>query len=525
MYSLSGRYNKILVHLTLAGLLGSVFSVGCSGSAEDSANSDGSIDIGTSMCDPEPLPTPVGLLVAVNGSPSGDGSAAKPLDLATALSRQSPANKAGGRILIKGGTYEGRYQSELTGTETQPIIVRAMPGERVTLDGCGKNIDPYLTNPAMGTPPNTLEVRGAYTQFIGIEVTCGRSDGKLGRISLKSGSNPDDLINRGGVSVYGQSIKISDFIVHDGSGGVDLWKTATGSELYGTIIYNQGWQGPAGDRGHGHSVYTQNGTGTLRYEHNVFFFGYSFGMHAYTAGMAPIQGFDLIENVWFRSGASAVGGESAIEDGFLIGGESVKDPMGNEQGSPAGRTQLIGNLSWAPNPDARGIGLGWAKAITNKEILLQANYLTGQVRFNAPWTSVTLDNNTIYGNLTGSVPGAFPNNVISQNRPSGAKVFIRKDKYDSSRALIAIFNWDSLDAIDVDLSEVLSGRGQYKIHSVMDLFGSAVTEGVYTGSGKIRIPMGTRPAIAPIGASTNIEPSDDPKKDFGVFVLHFSRCH
>src|SRR5213593_5132219 len=66
---------------------------------------------------------------ATNGSSSNDGSIGRPLDLTTALSSSSPV-KPGDTLLIRGGTYTGRFHSYLTGTASSPIRVRPYPGER-----------------------------------------------------------------------------------------------------------------------------------------------------------------------------------------------------------------------------------------------------------------------------------------------------------------------------------------------------------------------------------------------------------
>ncbi len=45
-------------------------------------------------------------------------------------------------------------------------------------------------------------------------------------------------------------------IVHDTRQGFSFWDEATNSEIYGSIVYYNGWQRP--DDGHGHGVYGQN---------------------------------------------------------------------------------------------------------------------------------------------------------------------------------------------------------------------------------------------------------------------------
>ena len=72
-----------------------------------------------------------GYYVSPTGSASGDGSASRPWDLATALAHPSKV-VAGDTIWLRGGSYRGALTSRLTGTASRPIVVRQYPGERAT---------------------------------------------------------------------------------------------------------------------------------------------------------------------------------------------------------------------------------------------------------------------------------------------------------------------------------------------------------------------------------------------------------
>jgi hypothetical protein len=71
--------------------------------------------------------------VGPEGQPTGDGTQASPWDLATALG-QPRVVKPGDTLWLRGGTYRGGFTSTLRGTRDAPITVRAVPGERVTVD-------------------------------------------------------------------------------------------------------------------------------------------------------------------------------------------------------------------------------------------------------------------------------------------------------------------------------------------------------------------------------------------------------
>lgn len=445
----------------------------------------------SSACTPRTPPTLTGLWVAPDGTANGDGSAAAPYDLETALAAGGPA-RPGDTVLLRGGLYQGRFESTISGTEALPIVIRAAPGEHVRLDGN-----------AAGSTGSTLAVRGHDTHFHDFEVFHSGTH----RITTQSGSAPTD-IDRGGVAIYGPRNKIIHFTVHDTGGGIDPWKAATNTEVYGSFVYNQGWLGP--DRGHGHSVYTQSNEGTMRFAHNVFFFGYSFGMHAYGSANAPLRGFDLIENVWFRSGAS-VPGEGGMKDGCLIGG-----------GQPAERVRLIGNIGWGPSVGERSVALGYGDTPC-EDVLLERNTIVGRTNFAVPWSSVTLRENEFYGAVSGVDTAEHPDNLYSNSLPTADIVRVFPDRYDATRALVVILQAGDAASVEVALDQQLPKGASYTLHSAFDLFGEPVTAGSYDG-GAVTIAMGSKPAPQPIGAPDAITGSDDPGRRFGVFVLRWVPC-
>src|SRR5438105_4550939 len=72
--------------------------------------------------------------VSASGSSQGNGSAAAPWNLATALNATSQV-QPGDRVWIRGGTYKGTFVCRLMGSAAAPIIVRNYQNERVILDG------------------------------------------------------------------------------------------------------------------------------------------------------------------------------------------------------------------------------------------------------------------------------------------------------------------------------------------------------------------------------------------------------
>ena len=95
----------------------------------------------------------------------GTGTITNPWALQTALSQPAVVHP-GDTIWLRGGTYTGHFTSYLTGTASQPIVVRPYPGERATLDG---NMNP--SESGNSEPVLTVHICSGYTWYWGLEVT------------------------------------------------------------------------------------------------------------------------------------------------------------------------------------------------------------------------------------------------------------------------------------------------------------------------------------------------------------------
>jgi Right handed beta helix region len=400
--------------------------------------------------------------VAPGGAASGDGTSDRPLDLITALSKHSPA-APGDTLVLLSGRYTGAFVSDLTGAESNPIIVRQASGARATIDG-------------------TLTVNGAWTTYWGFEVTNSSDD--------RTKERPTGLI------IYGPHTRFINLVVHDSGNGFGFWTPAVDSEIYGCLIYHNGWQGPDPDRGHGHGIYTQNHTGQKRIVDNVIFNGFGWGIHAYTEGGA-LNGFHIEGNAVFNSGSSTRQGYHY--DNILVGGLR-----------PAERIEVIGNYTYHTFGQGGSNRLGYSAQ--NKDVVVKDNYFAGgstvlQVR---GWESLVLTGNTLVGleNLLsvtlpkGAAAEIDNNTSVQGDHPTGAKIFIRPNRYESGRANIIVYNWDRADSVAVDLREVLAVGERYEVHNVVDYFGVPVSAGTYSG-GPITLSM--------TGTSTGPE--------FNVFVV------
>jgi hypothetical protein len=431
--------------------------------------------------------TPVVYYVSPEGRAGGDGSVERPLDLATALGARSPA-RPGDTILVRGGTYRGPFTSTLAGVDGKPIVVRAAAGERATIDG-------------------ELVVRGAWTWYWGLEL---------------ANSGPDRTRERpAGASVFGPHTKLINLVVHDNGNGVGAWTPAEDAEVYGCLIYRNGWQGAEPDRGHGHGIYTQNDAGTKRLVDNIIFNQFGYGIHAYSE-QGALRGFHLEGNILINNGIAAR--YQSRVDNILVGGLQ-----------PADRINVVNNLSY----HTPGIGgtnkIGYQA--DNKGAVVQGNYfIGGNPAFRLTgFERATITGNTFYEKRQnvieilpprqtqeysyhvdensywqGEYPAPFGFGIQRFNfadwqqrygfdkssrwittpgkRPTGTVIFLRPNPYEPGRAHLGILNWDLKETVEVDLQGILTSGTAYEIRNAMDYYGAPVATGVFGGV-PVAVPM------------------------------------
>ncbi|MGZ8802844.1 MAG: hypothetical protein ACXWZL_09615, partial [Mycobacterium sp.] len=413
--------------------------------------------------------------VAPDGSPTNDGSQTRPLDLATALSSSSPA-RAGDTIWLRGGVYRGNFVSLLNGAPGLPVIVRQYPGERASIDG---SVSPTST---------ALQVKGSYTWFWGFEVTNSAPNRSSGASSRGAA-----------VAQFGPYTKLINLVIHDGLDGIQTWEGATEAEVYGNVLYNNGAEGS--DRGHGHSMYLQNGTGVKRIVDNVLSNSYSFGIHAYTEG-GSINNMHFEGNIAFNHGMlSAVSGAKA---NYFIGGAKV-----------AQNTAWLDNYGYYPmGSQGRNGDMGWGTACN--DIRVQDNYFAGGTALKVNCTNAQVSGNWLYGTVESSLRSAFPNNVYSTSDPGGLYVVVRPNAYEKGRANIAVYNWAKQGSVQVDISTAgLASGARYEIRDAQNFFGTPVVTGTYSGA-PVTIPMTGLTAAQPVG--TSLRPASSGPT-FGAFVV------
>jgi hypothetical protein len=376
-------------------------------------------------------------LVGPNGKATAQGTKDDPWDIASALAAEHPV-EPGDTVWLLKGTYKrpfengGRgFQVRLAGKEGCPVHVRAEKGERVTIDG-GLALDKLVN----------------YLWMWDMEITVSEP------LVKGSPGNPAEAtswpnLNRplGGLNIEtGTGCKFINIVSHHNSGGVGFFAGCKDSELYGCLIYDNGWIGR--DRGHGHAIYVQNKDGTKIISDCVMSGGCGYTMHAYTE-----KGF--VNNIVYE-GNIAYDNPNA----FLVGGGKPSHGIvaKNNYLYKAGNL-LVAHLNRK-----------------NEDCELRDNVIVnGELRIGV-CSRIINEGNLVLGE--------------KDERPGGAKIVFRPNKYDSQRANLAIFNWEKKEKVAVDTGDFLKAGDRYRLMDPRDFYGKPVHSGLADGK-VIRVPMST----------------------------------
>jgi len=459
-----------------------------------------------------------GWYVAVNGTSTNAGTMASPWSLAHALTQPSGV-RPGDTIWVRGGTYKQYdWTSKLIGTSSAPIVVRAYPGERAAIETQGM-----------------FQIQGSDTWWWGLEWRFSWTT----RTSPESGSHPTAIAGPlSTVYVTGPRTKIINSLVHDTGDGVAIWQEAAGSELYGSLVWYTGWQGP--DRGHGHAVYTQNGGAQMVYRDNLLWDSYDIGVQAYGGGGVPIRNYLFEGNAIWGHGTLATSGSSSQAqfggDGngqdFTIQKNVIYDLLDAASAARFGYNTSVSYYRYTVR-DNWFVGGGPTLRIWN---LFQSTFV-GNTTYN-PYCSDgcrmdflgnrsgwTWSGNSHYGNA-GAVDWLYnnaPKTWSSWKSATGLggsdayaagappqKVLVRPNAYEKGRANIVVLSFNGASTAVADLSGIglPVGRG-FEVRNAQNYFGTPVLTGTYQGgtitlplSGLTKAPISGNAPKSPLGTGT-----------------------
>ncbi len=317
----------------------------------------------------------------------------------------------------------------LQGTPEQPIHIRPVPGERVTIDG-----------------GLTVESPANYLWIWELEILVSENF-TLPRRLEEPGSHPQSYGRPwGGLNIYaGQGCKYIHLVIHANAQGVSFWRGATDSELYGCIIYDNGWDAP--DRGHGHAVYTQNELGVKTIADCIMTGGFGHTMHAYGSPRAFVHNYLIEGNVAYHAGR------------FLVGGEG-----------PAKGIRVLRNFLYRVN-----MQIGYT-APENEDCEVRDNVVVEGTLNIIRFKHAVSENNFVL----------LPGSPRPMDRPS--LVELRPSKYDPNRAHLVIYNWQKAATVDVDFRPWLNAEESFELKDPRDFFGPAVFTGK-VAKGPTAIPV------------------------------------
>jgi len=368
--------------------------------------------------------------VGPDGKTTNPGTKESPWDITSALDGKQKA-ASGDTIYLLEGTYKRRpkelFEVRLVGGAENPINVQPLPGKRARIDG-GLSVQ----SPSAHVWIHDLEI------FVSEPVP---------ERPVSPGSHPEDLKRPwGGVHMYGgKNCKYINLIIHNCNQGISCWKGEINPEIYGCIIYNNGWLGT--DRGHGHCIYTQNDEGVKVISNCIMSCRYdgTYTMHAYGSERAYVKNFLVEDSFFYNKGP------------FLSGG-----------GRPSENIRVFRNYLYNVNM---------------------------RVGYNAPYNEncEVRDNVIVNGelNIIRYRKAVQEGNLVvrkGQKRPTGVKAVLLPNRFDRNRAHLVVYNWDQMEKVEVAAKPFLKNGDSFRLMDPLDFFSNPVAQGKCRGD-TIDVPM------------------------------------
>jgi hypothetical protein len=318
------------------------------------------------------------------------------------------------------------------GTATSPLVFRAYPGSRVTLDGGWSFFN-----------------GSNYTWLRDVEVTV--TDLQPGRPPFgESGSWPSGAPN-GGVNIYTSlGCKVINCVITNNRQGLSMWTEAKEAEAYGNLIYDNGWVGS--DRAHGHGCYIQNpSTTTKRVIDNIFSQNKA---RSWPDGRYEMHGYGQTVAVTNITAEGNFGAQS--NNAWLLDDGAV---LGPSTGHHFNNNAIVGvRVRLGSRPD--------------QPLELKNNVVAGELQVS-----------------TGAEVSASGNLIVPpQPRPSTDQVILRPNRYEPGRANAMLIDWNRNGKVLLDVSGWLQAGDRVRVMLPYDWYGVPVWSGQWPASG-VELPV------------------------------------
>jgi hypothetical protein len=345
------------------------------------------------------------------------------------------------------------------------------------------------------------------------------------RVTTETGSAPSDIPYADAISGFAANLSVINCTFVNVIGNAFMVNNyASNAVLYGNVITLCGWQG--GDRGHGHGFYAQP-PNLMLIQNNIVNHVMGYGAQFYGSDTATITNGNFSWNTVYGNATIADpsdGGQLLAGGGAAVGGLVVNS--NSFYASPRLRS-----LS------ATSINLGYG-AQTNWDFTALQNYIVGRAQFNfaqgdfennvlysPAWQMMyirsvyipgnwTMDNNTYVCSALSTAfqlesttyaladwktaTGKDTSSTITSDAPAANVVRVVANVWEPGRGSVAVYNWEGLNNVSVDLSSVLTNGEPYEIRHAMDPLGMPVKWGTWT-SGNVSVPMTNLPVATLTG--------------------------
>jgi RNA polymerase sigma factor (sigma-70 family) len=308
----------------------------------------------------------------------------------------------------------------------------------------------YPASRAKGSRPMEIRLAGTQDKPIVIRNAPGKRvliDGAINFMAPASHVWLRDIELTGGDGTScvnlaeGSYCKAVNLVVHDSTGGIGSEQESTGAEIYGCVIYRTGKNS---------SVMIQNNEGVKTVSNCIMNRETSgqMSLHAFCSRAGHADNLLITENIAYGQGD------------FLAGGER-----------PARNIRLLKNYLYGQQ-----MLVGYYASPSNEDCEVRDNIIAnGSLEIHKNFKRVINE-----GNLA-LASGA--------NRPSGAKTVLLPNKYDPSRAHLAVYNWDKKSVVEVPFAPFMKAGESFRLMDPQDIYGRAVFRDKVGNGGKAEVPV------------------------------------